>query len=133
MSLVQSHLLAVHLHQPMDDELVCLPHAASKHGSEYGGVESPLERVVCHLHVRRHWRCPCLLLGICPHSSSSSLLGAVVSRQVFVVHGHHGGQIPLELALPLFLLDVFAVVCPCARLGSPFLLEVRLGGDVLCS
>jgi hypothetical protein len=128
----KTHLLAIDLDQPMDNELPRLPHTTRKEGPEDGRVQSPLQRIVCHLHVRRHGGRPLLLLLVCALSSPCSLLGAIISRQVFVVHGHDGGQVPLELALPLLLLQMLAVVGSCARLGRPFLLEVCPRRDVGC-
>jgi hypothetical protein len=126
----RTHLLAIDLHQAVDDELAGLPHAAREHGAEDGRVESPLQRVVGHLHVGRHGRRPLLLLRVCAHSTPGGLLGAVMSREISVVHGHDGGQVPLELALPLLLPQLLAVVGARARLGRPFLLEVCLDDDV---
>jgi hypothetical protein len=66
------YLLAIDLHQAVYDELPRLPHTTRKEGPEYGSVQSPLQRVVCHLHVRRHLGPPLRLFRICAHSSSSS-------------------------------------------------------------
>jgi hypothetical protein len=125
-----AHLLAIDLYQAVDDKLAGLPHAARKHGAENGRVESALQRVVGHLHVGRHLRRPRLLVFVGAHASAGSLFGAVMAGKIFVFHGHDGGQIPLELALPLLLPQLLAVVGARARLGRPFLLEVCLGNDV---
>lgn len=127
---IGNYLFAIDLYQAMYYKLPCLTHTARKHGSEYSGVESPLQRMVGHLHVWGHWRRAHFLLDLCTHSSTGRLFRSIICGQVSVVHANNGGQLSHEHSLPLLLPHLLAMVCSRCGLGSPFLLKVSFGGGV---
>ena len=125
-----THLLAVDPDKAMDDELASLAHAAGEQGAIDGCVKATFERVVGHVHIRRHGRSAQLFLAVGASSTASSLLRAIIAGEVAVVHANNGGQAAAKLALPLLLADVLAVVGASGRLGSPFLLEIGARGSI---
>jgi hypothetical protein len=120
----KTYLLAIDLDEAMYAELPCLSDTARKQRSEDGRVQPPLNRPVCHLHVRRQRRYASPVVYIRPSSSSGSLLRAIVIGEIVEVHGHHGGQVSSKQPLPLLLPYLLAMVCSRACFRLPFLLEV---------
>lgn len=109
----------------MDDKLPGLPCAAGEHGSEDRGIQSPLQRRECHVHVRCLWVRLWLLVRarLKPGSSSFSLFVSVGASELFGVHGDNGSQSTAEHPLPVFFFHHFAVVGTGYGFGGPFLLE----------
>lgn len=126
-----THHLAIDLDLSVHHEMPCLAGAAGEHGAEDGDVEAALHGGEGHVHVGGDGLGLDRVLlpaldNVLAGAPTGGHLGAVVLGHVARVHVGDAEQPAAEHALPVALLDVFAVVGAEQALGPPFLLEEGL-------